>query len=179
MKCERCRKDLIIDTTNLLLSNPPKYKAYCPWCGNVNYVLAEDFKEHQNDKYGLIRTKFGNRDTNIYFLRDKCKFSLRKIGKYYNLSGEQIRLICNKINNFLKTPEINFLLTGEGFKGKYVGELGFSKRTLNALEKAGIYTVEELKLKSCDDIMNIRGIGWIGAQEIFCKVLEVIKYEER
>ena len=178
-KCEKCNKDLIVDTRNLLLSYPPKYKATCPLCGEVSYILAEDSKEHQNSKYSLVGMKFGKRNENIYFLRDKCKFSLRKIGKYYNLSGEQVRLICNRIERFLKSPEINFMLTGEGFKGKYVGELGFSKRTLNALEKAGIYTIEELKQKSYNDIVNMKGVGQVGAQEIFNKVLEVIKYEER
>jgi DNA-directed RNA polymerase alpha subunit len=123
--------------------------------------------------------KFGKRNADIYIMRNKHNLSLRKIGRDFDLSGEQVRLICNRIDHFLKTPEINFLLTGEGFKGKYVGELGFSKRTLNALEKAEIYTIEELKQKSYNDIVNMKGVGQVGAQEIFNKVLEVIKYEER
>lgn len=130
-------------------------------------------------KIDLIESKFGHRNALIYKMRKEQGFSLRKVGYVFNLSGEQVRLICNKIDVFLKSPEINFLLTGEGFKGKYIGELGLSKRSVNALEKEGVYTIEQLKERSYDDIMNMKGIGWTCAQEIFCKVLEVIKYEER
>lgn len=130
-------------------------------------------------KERLIELKFGHRNFLIYKMKNDYKFSLRKVGKAFDLSGEQVRLICNNIDNFLEASKSHFLLTPEGGNDKYIGELGLSKRNLNALEKAGIYTVEELKQKSYDDIINLRGIGWLGAQEIFCKVLEVIKNEER
>lgn len=130
-------------------------------------------------KQKLIESKFGHRDYLIYKMRKEHGFSLRKVGWTFELSREQIRQICNKIDNFLKSPKNNFLLTGDWFKGVYIEELGLSKRSVNALKKNGVYTIEQLKQRSYDDIMNMKGIGWSCAQEIFCKVLEVINYEER
>ena len=132
-----------------------------------------------DENYELIEIKFGHRNCLIYKMRKKYKFALRKIGKTFDLSGERVRLICNNIDNFLESSKGHFLYTPGDNNNKYIGELGLSKRSLNALEKAGIYTVDELKRRSYNDIINLRGIGWVGAQEIFCKVLEVIKNEER
>lgn len=130
-------------------------------------------------KQKLIESKFGHRNALIYKMRKEQGFSLRKVGWTFGLSREQVRQICNKIDTFLKSPKNNFLITGEWFKGIYIEELGLSKRSVNALKKNGVYTIEQLKRKSYDDIMNMEGIGWKCAQEIFCKVLEVINYEER
>ena len=40
MKCRLCGDLMKVDTSILLTSNPPKYKAICPTCGEIGYVEA-------------------------------------------------------------------------------------------------------------------------------------------
>ena len=37
MRCRKCGSEMIIDYSRVLTSLPPKYKATCDRCGNVEY----------------------------------------------------------------------------------------------------------------------------------------------
>lgn len=37
--CEKCGEKMIIDKKDALLTNPPRYKAECPNCGRLKYIL--------------------------------------------------------------------------------------------------------------------------------------------
>lgn len=41
VKCKVCGSEMTVDTSNVLLSSPPRYKAFCENCGNVSYVTWE------------------------------------------------------------------------------------------------------------------------------------------
>lgn len=58
-----------------------------------------------------------------------------------------------------------------------IDEMNLSVRTYNCLIRAGIRTVEELRVMGSDRIKNIRNIGKKGCNEIESK-LSAIKKEE-
>ena len=43
MICNKCGNELKIDTSVILTSHPPKYKAYCPVCDEHTYVYCADY----------------------------------------------------------------------------------------------------------------------------------------
>ena len=55
---------------------------------------------------------------------------------------------------------------GPGSFPQRLGDLGLSTRTRNALEKAGIKDVAELRRMSREDLLEIKGIGEKAAEEI-------------
>lgn len=40
MKCKHCNREMILDISKILLSNPPKQIYTCPKCGSVEYVTS-------------------------------------------------------------------------------------------------------------------------------------------
>lgn len=43
MICNNCGNELKIDTSVILTSHPPKYKAYCPVCDEHTYVYCYEY----------------------------------------------------------------------------------------------------------------------------------------
>lgn len=40
VKCKVCGSEMTVDTSNVLLSSPPRYKAFCENCGDVQYITS-------------------------------------------------------------------------------------------------------------------------------------------
>ena len=46
VKCDKCGCPMIVDTSAILLSYPPKYTATCPNCGSTQYPFTDEcFKD--------------------------------------------------------------------------------------------------------------------------------------
>lgn len=126
----------------------------------------------------ILKSRFSTKDLEIYELR-KQGWTLRKIAKKYGISAEWVRLTCNKITFYkmhagrvLSSLDINE-------NNEYIGELGFSKRVVKTLENNGIYTWDQLKECSYDEIINMGGSGKAGSQEIFRTVFERLRNEKK
>ena len=47
-KCEKCGKEVKVDNSVVLTSNPPKYKYVCPECKNVGYIATAAVYGHSS-----------------------------------------------------------------------------------------------------------------------------------
>jgi hypothetical protein len=46
MRCDHCfHGELVVDTSKVLLSYPPKYQATCKECGHIQYPLCSEVEE--------------------------------------------------------------------------------------------------------------------------------------
>jgi hypothetical protein len=51
MRCEHCfHGELVVDTSKVLLSYPPKYQAKCNSCNHVQYILCSKVEERLERK---------------------------------------------------------------------------------------------------------------------------------
>ena len=54
VKCKVCGSEMTVDTSNVLLSSPPRYRAFCENCGDVRYVTWEERMILVNAEAGAI-----------------------------------------------------------------------------------------------------------------------------
>lgn len=105
------------------------------------------------------------------------KYRLIPINEYNKVHAELEELIAE--NKFLRSEIIKKY--GENFEMPDVisddfdikiDALDLSTRSYNALTRAGIKTIKDLKSKSAEDMMSIRNFGKKSLEEVVCKARE-------
>lgn len=109
-KCEKCGKEVKVDNSMVLTSNPPKYKYECPECKHIGYIATAAVYGHSsyarhltsiqsNSNLGLVYNQ--SQDCHSCDHQHVCKYKeefLKKLNSL-DLSAESfIRLRCECIH---------------------------------------------------------------------------------
>lgn len=94
---------------------------------------------------------------------------LRSLGGYYESLDKPVRVdIMPARNAAMRRPA----RTTEIRQSEPVSRLSFPLKVVNALMAAGIVTIDELKTKSFDELVAIKGIGEVTANNLIKAVNE-------
>lgn len=134
--------------------------------GDKYLNISESQKKNEMDittrkeEFGVIGQHLTLRERKIYMMRYGIggykQNKLQEIGDEFSLSRERIRQILNKIEKKIKRFKT---YKKQEYKNTLVEDLNLSPRTINALMKKNINTIDDLSKKNLEDFRNIKGFG--------------------